>query len=54
MEGVELWTLRVLHPGHVIISVRFGNKQNDHLQVKILGYVFNIVYTFKHIPSRIL
>lgn len=54
MEGVKLSTLRVLHPGHVIISVQFGKKQNDHLQVKILGYIFNIVYIFKHIPTRIL
>lgn len=54
MEGVKLWTLRMLHPGYVAISVNFGNKRNNHLQVKVCGYIFNIVYTFEHIPMKIL
>lgn len=43
MEGVKLWTLRELQPGYVATSVNFGNKQMDNLQVKVHGYIFNIV-----------
>lgn len=38
----------------LLFLFNFGNKQNHHLQVKVLGYVFNIVYTFEHIPTKIL
>jgi len=54
MENVKLWILRVLYQGYIGISITFGKKQNDHLHVKVLGYMFNIVYTFEYIPTKIL